>query len=192
MATKKRGRGRLSNIKMLPVEAGEAVQWAAQELRNEKRTQIEIHNEFNEKLAFLGIDPISASSFNRYSIRMADAIRRSNQHKELTSVLIEKRKPGDSDDATIMLAEMLKTLVGELVYEKGEAGSTPKEAMEMSSALRSLVAAEKMSADHRSKLEAKIDAKVEETIDLVSKEAGLSKPQIEQLKVNFLNIPGSK
>lgn len=186
--SKRRGRGRLSKIDMLPAEADEAVQWAAFELREQNLTQIQICSEFNEKLAMLGIDPVSSSAFNRYSIRLADMLRRSSQTREIAAVLTDRMEPGQSDDITITLAEMIKTLISELLDKGGEAGFSPKQAMELAGALKSAVAAEKMSSDRRAKLEAMIEGKVDEVIDKVSVEAGLSKQRIEQLKTEFLGV----
>ena len=186
--SKRRGRGRLSKIDMLPSEADEVVQWAALELREETLTQIEICSEFNEELAKLGIDPISASAFNRHSIRMADMIRRTNQTREIAAVLTDRMEPGQSDNVTITLAEMIKTLISELLDKGGEAGFSPKAAMELAGALKSAVAAEKMSSDRRTKLEAKIETKVEEVIDKVSVEAGLSAERIKQLRRDVLGV----
>ncbi len=182
----KRGRGRLSRIKLLPSKADEVVTWAAQELRREERTQLEILVEFNDKLAEIGLGPISSSAFNRHSIRLADMIRRVNQTREIASVLTEKMEPGQSDDVTITLAEMIKSLISELLDRGGEAGYSPKQAMELAAALKSASSAEKMSSDRQAKLDQKISAKAVQAIDAVSKEAGMSKAQIERMKVAFL------
>lgn len=185
---KRRGRGRLSNIKRLPREADEIVRWAALELREEERTQLEINREFNEKLALLGLGPISASAFNRHSIRLADMVRRSNQTREIAAVLTDKMQPGDSDNITITLAEMIKTLISELLDKGGEAGFSPKAAMEMASALKSAAGAQKISADRRLKLEAEIATKVEDAVEKVSKVSGISAAMAEKIKSEILGV----
>ncbi len=185
---KRRGRGRLSNIKMLPPEADEIVRWAALELREEKRTQLDIGNEFNEKLAVIGLDPISPSAFNRHSVRIADMIRRANQTREIAAVLTEKMGPGQSDDVTITLAEMIKTLLGELLDKAGEAGFSPKAAMEMASALKSAAGAQKISSDRRLKVETELAQKVDAALDTVSKEAGLSAEMADEIRRKVLGV----
>ena len=185
---KRKGRGRLSKIDMLPPEADEAVRWAARQLRKGKRTQIDIGAEFNEKLAMLALDPISPSSFNRHSIRMADMVRRSNQTREIAAVLTDRMEPGQSDNVTITIAEMIKSLVSELLDKGGEAGFTPKEAMELANALKSSAAAEKMSSDRLAKLEAKIETAVDNTIEKVSKEAGLTAEMANQIRRDVLGV----
>ena len=185
---KRRGRGRLSSIKMLPPEADEIVRWAALELREEKRTQLDIGNEFNEKLGRIGLDPISPSAFNRHSVRLADIVRRSNQTREIAAVLTDRMQPGQSDDVTITLAEMIKTLISELLDKGGEAGFSPKSAMEMASALKSAAGAQKISADRRLKLEAALADKVEDTLEHVKKETGLSQERVAQIRRDVLGV----
>lgn len=189
MAKAKRGRGRPSKIDMLPAIADEVVRWAALELREDKRFQNDICEEFNEKLAKLGLEPVSASSFNRHSIRMADMVRRTNQTREIAAVLTDRMEPGQSDNVTITLAEMIKTLISELLDKGGEAGFAPKQAMELAGALKSAVAAEKMSSDRRAKLEATIDKKVGETIDKVAKLKGYSDETTEHIMTEILGVP---
>lgn len=184
----RRGRGRLSKINMLPPEADETVRWAALELREETRTQIDIGKEFNEKLAMLGLDPISPSSFNRHSIRLADMVRRSNQTREIAAVLTDKMEPGQSDDVTIMLADMIKSLIAELLDKGGEAGFNPKAAKDMADALRSLGAAEKMSNALHTQLDTKIETAVDVTIEKVTKTAGLSTEQVAQIRRDVLGV----
>lgn len=185
---KVKGRGRLSKIKELPSEADEAVRWAALKLREEKITQIKILEEFNEKLAMLGLPPISKSAFNRHSIRMADILRRTNQTREIAAVLTDRMEPGQSDNVTITLAEMIKTLISELLDKGGEAGFTPQQAMQMATALKQAAAAEKMSSDRRSKLEEKIESAVDDTIEAVSKEMGFDDERAKWIRNKVVGV----
>ena len=87
MSDRRRGRGRLSSIDLLPEEADGVVAWAFQELKNRERMQKDIHEEFNEKLSELSLGPISLSAFNRHSIRLATMARRHAEVRAITSSL---------------------------------------------------------------------------------------------------------
>lgn len=187
---KGKGRGRLSSINLLPPEADKVVAWAAQELRDLNRTQVDIHFEFNERLYELDpeIEPISASAFNRHAIRLMQIMRRIEDTREIANVLTERLEPGQTDDLTIMVAETIKTLIFELLNSKGEAGFTPKAAMEMASALKSATGAQKISADRRMKLETELATKVDDTLERVSKEAGLTAEMAADIRRKVLGV----
>src|SRR5688572_17965119 len=115
------GRGRLSSIELLPVEAEPVVAWAMQELRARKHTQVDILDEFNKRLRAVAVEigtpiaPVSLSAFNRYAIRLASIARRLEETREIAGALTERLQPGDADDLTVMVAETIKTLVFELL-----------------------------------------------------------------------------
>lgn len=185
---KRKGRGRLSSIDLLPIEASDDVFWVAGELRKRERTQLIILQEFNDRLAVKGLGPISATAFSRYSVGKADMLRRSNETREMAAVLTERMEPGQSDDVTTMLAEMVKSLIREAIAHSGEAGFTPKETMNLAAALRSTVSAEKISGEALVKLEARVASKVDETIELVAQEAGLTEQQLKQIRNDVLGV----
>lgn len=186
MERKRQGRGRLSTIDLLPPEADETVLWACQALRTRERTQLDIHDEFNARLADLGIGQISKSAFNRHSVRLAEVSRRVESTREISAVLTEKLQPGQEDDLTIMTAELIKTLVFELLNNAGEAGFDPKEAMQMANAIKLAANAQHISTDRRVKLEKELAARVESAVDKVAKTQGLSLEVIEGIKANIL------
>lgn len=190
--SKREGRGWLSSIDKLPKESGEIVLWAAHELQQREREQQDIHLEFNKKLAEINLGPISASAFNRHAMRQASALRRLQDTRSITAVLTDKLEVGQEDDLTIMVAEMIKTLVFELINNGGEAGFSPKQAMEMSNAIKSAAAAQHISTERRRKLEKEIGDKVEKAVekvtDLVGKEAGLDEDTIAKLRREFLGV----
>ncbi|PCI03860.1 MAG: hypothetical protein COB78_05765 [Hyphomicrobiales bacterium] len=183
-----KGRGQISSIEALPDEADLAVAWAAQELRERKRTAVDIHAEFNHKLADLGLEPISSSAFGRHSMAMAQIARRIEDTRAITQTLTERLEPGQTDDLTIMVAETIKTLVFELLNKHGEAGLTPKDAMEMASALKSAVNAQKVSSDRRRAVEADLAKKVDAVLDKVSTEKGLPATIVAQLRKEFFGM----
>ncbi|MBX8799245.1 DUF3486 family protein [Ochrobactrum sp. MR28] len=188
------GRGRLSKIDQLPEECSEIISWAAHELADRKRTQLDIFAEFRTKLIALqgetGIDfdiP-SFQGFNRYSIRLAQMTRRLEHTREIAATISERFDAEASDDLTLIAAEAIKTLVYEVLEDGGEAGLSPKGAMELANALRAAVAAQSVSTTRRQKVEAEFANKAEKAIEKVAKEAGLSADSIAQLRRDFLGV----
>jgi len=202
-----KGRGRLTAIDQLPDECDPIVSWAAQELADRTCTQVEIYGKFKQKLIALqgeqGIDfdiP-SFSAFNRYSVRLAMISRRLEQTREIAATLSERMDAAGSDDLTLIAAEALKTLIFEIVQSTGEAGISPKGAMELANALRAASAAQVSSSNRRAKLEAEaklkqveadMKAKAEKALDTLSQEPGISKAAIARARRDFLGVRPKK
>lgn len=185
MAKRRQGRGRLSTIDLLPDEAEDIVAWAFSELRERNRTQQDIHQEFNARLAEIGLGPISFSAFNRHSIRLAAMARRHEEVRAITTALTERLDPGQADDLTIMAAGTIKMLVFELM-ENG--GVTPKQTMELANALRASVAAATMPLTRRREMEAQFAAQVDQAIDKVRTEKGLTDDQAAYFRREVLGV----
>ncbi len=190
----RKGRGRLSSIDLLPEECSDIISWAAQELAARERTQLDIFNEFKTKLIALqgetglGFDIPSASAFNRYSVRLAQVTRRLEQAREIAATISERFDAEASDDLTMIAAEAIKTLIFELLQASGDAGLTPKGAMELANALRAATAAQSVSTARRVKVENEFEKKAEQAIEAVAEEAGLSSETISQLRQEFLGV----
>ncbi|KPU84430.1 hypothetical protein JI58_03930 [Marinosulfonomonas sp. PRT-SC04] len=182
----RKGRGRLSSIDLLPETVDHIVLWAFQELKDRDRLQKDIHEEFNEKLAEFDIEPISLSAFNRHSIRLATMARRHEEVRAITSALAERLEPGQTDDLTIIAAETIKTLIFEML-EKGD-GITPKAAMELARALQSAVNSQKLSLDRKRVMQAQFANQVEDAIDKVSSEKGLTAEQADFFRREVLGV----
>jgi 3-methyladenine DNA glycosylase/8-oxoguanine DNA glycosylase len=180
------GRGRLSSIDLLPDAADPVVAWAFQELKERDRTQKEIHAEFNERLAEIDLGPISLSAFNRHSIRLAALAKRQTEVRAITAALTERLEPGQTDELTIIAAEMIKTLVFELM-EDGES-ITPKGAMELARALQSAVASQKHSVDRAREVQKRLAEQVDDALDKVSAEKGLSADQAASIRREVLGV----
>lgn len=191
---RRKGRGRLSGIDILPEVCSEAIAWANQELAGRERTQADIFHEFCEKLDYirrtekLEFDTPSPSAFNRYSMRQAAMMRRLEQTREIAKTLSERFDAGTSDDLTLMAAEAIKVLVFELLESGGEAGMTPKSAMELANALRAATAAQSVSSDRRRKVEAEYDAGAEAAIEKVAKAKGWTKKTANAIKAEVLGV----
>jgi len=187
-SARRRGRGRLSSIDLLPPEAESAVIWAMGELRERKRLQIDIHKEFNSRLADLGLQPVSLSAFNRYAIRLAATARRLEETRAIAAAVTERLGPGEADELTVMVAEAIKTLVFELLETGGEAGIGPKGAMEMAQALHHAVRAQSVSSKRRREVEEEFALKAKKAVDQVAKQKGLSAETVEAIKAKILGI----
>ena len=117
------GRGRLSNIELLPEPCAPEVEWAAVELQKRERTQTEIYSEFVSRLEAIQrehrgeLDFVipSFTAFNRYSLNLARMTQRINQTRDIASTLASKFDAEASDDLTLIAAEAIKTLIFELL-----------------------------------------------------------------------------
>ena len=182
----RKGRGRLSSIDLLPEEADNIVAWAFQELKDRDRTQVEIHAEFNAKLAELGLGPISKSAFNRHSINIAQIARRHEETRQMTAALTERLEPGQTDDLTIMAAETIKVLVFELLQNEG--AIEPKGAMELARALQAAVNAQKGSMERKRAQLAAFERSVDDTLERVAAETGLGEDRLAEIRKGVLGL----
>ncbi|KNY13618.1 phage protein [Shinella sp. SUS2] len=198
-----KGRGRLTAIDQLPEECDGIVSWAAQSLADRERTQVDIYSEFKQKLIALqgeqglAFDIPSFSAFNRYSLRLAMVSRRLEQTREIAATLSERMDASGSDDLTLIAAEAIKTLIFEVLQSSGEAGLSPKGAMELANALRAASAAQVSSSNRRLKLEAEaklrkveedMKAKADSALDTLSREPGISAEAIARARRDFLGV----
>jgi len=196
MATARRlkGRGRLSAIDQLPEECSELIAWANQELAKRERTQTDIYMEFVGKLDDiqrvhnLEFTTPSSSAFNRYSMRQAAMMRRLEDTRAIARTISERFDAETSDDLTLMAAEAIKSLVFELLEVGGEAGISPKGAMELANALRAATAAQSVSSERRRKVQAEFAAKAEKAIDTVAGIKGLTKDTVAKIKAEILGV----
>ncbi len=193
-ARRLKGRGRLSAIDQLPEECSELIAWANQELAKRERTQLEIYMEFVGKLEDvrrthnLEFTTPSNSAFNRYSMRQAAMMRRLEDTRAIAKTISERFDAETSDDLTLMAAEAIKSLVFELLETGGEAGLTPKGAMELANALRAASAAQSVSSDRRRKVQAEFDAGAEAAIEKVAKAKGWTAKTANAIKADVLGV----
>lgn len=185
---RRKGRGRLSSIDLLPADAEPIITWAYGELRDRTRDQKDILKEFNKKLAKIGEGPISRSAFSRKSMRLSDLARRLEETREITAALTDRLGAGATDDMTIMVAETLKTLVFELLADSGDAGMSTKAVMELSTALKNTVAAQSVSSKRKREVEEDFKAKASTAIDKVAKAKGLTTEAVAQLRRDILGV----
>lgn len=182
------GRGRLSSIDMLPVEAETEIVWALEQLRAPKMPQTAILAEFNARLADRGVPGVSKSAFSRWAIRKSIQFRKLDEVRHITREIVGDMGADGADQVTVAVAEMLKVAIYELL-EGG--GNDPKSVMEMARALSSVVGAQKQSAEHRKRLEDRVNAQMTQAADKVEKmagEAGLSAERAAQIRREVLGL----
>lgn len=165
LSKRREGRGHLSSIDMLPDEAEAAIVWANDQLRERKLPSAVILAEFNEKLADVGIEPISKSAWGRYAVRKAIQFRRLDEIQRMGGELARTMDAKAPDEVTVAVAELLKVAAFEIL-EEGDVST--KGIMELSRALQSAVSAQKTSAEYRERLEKEVQARLAEA----AKQAG--------------------
>lgn len=191
-----RGRGRLSSIDLMPSECDGIIAWAAGELSNRERTQVDIYAEFVDRCEALMAErrgelefAIPAfSSFNRYAMKQARLTRRLDQTRQIVAALSERHDPADADNLTIMASETVKSLVLHLLADADEDTIDPKGVMQLATALRQAAAAQGISSDRRRKVEAEFARKAEAAVTAVAKAKGLSTETVEAIMSEVLGV----
>lgn len=159
--SKRKGRGRLSSIEMLPEEADSDVAWALRELREERLPQTVILVGFNDRLVAKGLRPISKGAWSRFAVRKAIQFRRMDEVQRISGELVSQLGTDGPDQVTVMVAEMIKTAAFRMLEEEE---LDTKDLKELSQALKGAVGAQKESAENRRKLEADLEARIDKAI----------------------------
>ena len=193
---RKKGRGRKSKIQLLPPQCTPIVAWAAQELLKDDRTQLDIYEEFFNRLnalkrdhrGELEFDIPSFSSFNRHSLKLAAMTQRMTETHEIAAAIAEKFDAEASDDLTIIAAEAIKTLVMELITGSAEGAIDPKGTMQLAAALKSAMQAQSVSTARRQKVEAEFAKDVEKAVDTVARQKGMTAETADAIKAQILGV----
>lgn len=183
----RKGRGRLNSIQTLPPEVNHIVAWAAAELQANQRSQLDIYQEFSDKLAHamresrgeLEFKIPSFSAFNRYSIALDDLTRELNETREMAAAIASTFDPEESDDLTLIAVEAIKSVVFTMIRTKRGEMDT-KDAKQLADALRSALTAQSISTARRQKVEAEFRAKMGEVTEAVRK-AGVSEETLAEI-----------
>ncbi|BBF92371.1 phage protein Gp27 family protein [Blastochloris tepida] len=187
------GRGRLSSIEMLPDEFTDIVVWANAELQARKRAAKDICAEFNERLQArsreigVPVQPIAASTFNRYSIAQAQLLRDLDETTRYAAAIADRMGAAETDELTIAVAESIKAAVFRHLRRLDQDDVTAKELKAAAEALRAAVTSQKASTERRRKLDEAFEQKTERVLE-VAREGGLSADAIAQLRREFLGI----
>ena len=185
------GRGRLSSLELLPPEAQDDVAWARVELAKRDRTQAEILVEFNGRLVDRGIEPVSKSAFNRASVKLAAMANRLAESRAVFAGLAPQFTAETVDEQTVVLGEMIKLLIFDLVQNDGDTLS-PKGAMELANAHLAVIRSQAVSAERRRKLEADFVEKAGKAVDQVAKAKGLSDDMRRDLRAELFGVAPPK
>lgn len=189
-----RGRGRLSQIELMPDECGPIIAWAADELQDRKRTQTDIYKEFVERLQALNeeydgqldIKIPKFTAFNQYAIKLSTMTRRLDETREIASAIAAKFDAQASDDLTLIAAEAIKSLIFEMLTSSK--GIDPKGAMSLAQALRSATQAQTVSTDRRRKVEEDFKKQAEQAVATVARARGLTAETADAILTQILGV----
>ncbi|MBC2858741.1 phage protein Gp27 family protein [Stappia sp. 28M-7] len=185
---RRRGRGRLSSMEMLPEEADADLAWVNTELREGKRPQTIILAEFNARLADRGIASISKGAFSRYSVRRAREWRDYDERLRLSKALCESMGPDGADRMTIALSERIK-MAADALLAQGDLSA--KEINALANANRSAVSAQRHAAELRRSLEDEHKRKVAEAakdVSRIGKAHGVSEEAMQLITQRLAGI----
>jgi len=166
MTAKKQTRGRLSSLDLLPDEAQDDLIWALSQLNERRRSQADILFELNDRLAVKGIDPISSSAFSRRAVRLAKRARQLEERRFVYAGLVEKLTPEDINKNDMILSEMIKTLIEDLLDEEG---LNSKNVLELARAQKEAVMAQAHSNAARMKAQEEAKKQTLAAIDQIEK-----------------------
>lgn len=167
------GRGRLSSLDQLPDEAQDDLVWAMAELNQRKRSQAEILDELNGRLADKSLVLISRSAFNRKAMRVAQAGRRVDEARAIYEGIAPRVTPDQMDQSAIVIGELIKVLISELL-DRDQKSFTPSGAKELASAYKAAIEAQAISGDLKRRMEAEFSAKVGAAVEKVAKAKGIT------------------
>lgn len=190
---KEKGRGPLSSIDMLPPEARDDIDWADDQLRERSRTQLDIFEEFNDRLKAKGIGPISSSAFNRHSTRMA---RNNRFVQEINFQIAEAKKLTKNSEPDALIDYMFELFKEKIYNALDNENMSSKQLLELTRAFATTLNAR----NNELKLKKKADAEkaqsdkgtdaaaAAEPEPTVEKQAGLDKETIARLRREFLGV----
>lgn len=156
----------LSSLDLLPEECQDDVVWALARLNERERTQADILFELNDRLEVKGYGPISKSAFSRRSVRLKRRADRLEERDQLYAGIVEKISPQKMGDQDIVLGELLKTLIDELIDDAHSA----KDVKELAAAFRQVVTAQQTSANLKHKALAAAEKKMEVAVEAATDE----------------------
>lgn len=174
----------LGSLDLLPEECQDDIVWAIAQLNKRERTQADILFELNDRLAVKGHGPISKSAFSRRSVRLKRRADRLAERDHLYAGIRETITSDKIADHDLVLSELLKTIIDEMLDD----ARTAKEARELTTAFRNIVAAQSMSLDLKAKANAAADKKVAQAVDAVAKAKGMSAETAESIKSQILGV----
>ncbi len=138
----------LSSIDLLPEAATADINWAIAQLDEGRRTDSDVLFEFNDRLAVIGIEPISKSAFGRFALRKRKIFGARNEFTMVSNAFKQEYGAERTDTLTQMLVQMLMTVIYQIIAE-GKSGA--KEVLSMSKSVQSLLIAQRISTGEKKK-----------------------------------------
>lgn len=182
-------RSRLSSIDLLPEEAESDIAWAFEEIKARRRPQTAILAELNKRLADRGLKGISKSAFNRkvlWLVGHGEAILRA---REIASVLAEKLDEVPEGDVGLLLNELVKSIVFDILSNAQLTDSVSMNmAVNAAMALDKLENARRLSVATRGKIAKAFADKAVAAVEKAGAEKGLTPETVEELKSKILGI----
>lgn len=184
-------RGRLSSLDLLPEEAESDIRWAYDEIKARRQPQTTILEELNRRLADRGIKvTISRSAFGRKSLWLighGDAILRA---REIASVLAEKLDEVPEGDVGLLLNELVKSIVFDILSnaQLTDDGVSMNMAVNAAMALDKLENARRLSVGTRDKIAKTFAEKAAAAVEKAGAAKGLTKETIADLKTKILGV----
>jgi hypothetical protein len=181
--------GRLSSFDLLPEEATPDIVWANDAIKARRMPQIKILDELNRRLADRGIGPISKSAFNRKVLSAMANGAALLRVREMASVLGEKMDEFPDGDVGLLLNEMGKAILYDVM---SHAQLTDKISMGLvvnsAIALEKFANARKHDTATRDKNFKSFTARANAAVDRAGAERGLSTATIEDIKAQILGV----
>jgi len=177
----------LNSLDRVPEAGRDAVAWAMGELNARARTQSDILFELNDRLAAVGVDPISKSAFNRAAVRCYARRRRSEDHAAVLAITNENLDEQKIERTDMVLGEMIKMLVCEVI-DAHEGGIDPQGTAFLARAFRDVKTAESLSRELQEKRQRQLEQTVDAATKAVGRARGLTAETIEQLRAEILGV----
>lgn len=171
MPAERATRGRLSSLEMIPADAQHHMVWAMGELNARNRSQSDILDELNGKLADMGLDLISRSAFSRAAVRAETARRRYEERAQLVAAILPMATPDKVREADLVIGELLKTLIGGILDRET---LSSEDALNLAQAYKRTIEGQTASAELRRQQEAEFAAKLGEVEKAVAKAKGIT------------------
>ena len=182
--------GRLSSLDLVPEAGREDVMWALDELNRRERTQADILEELNGRLADKGLALISKSAFSRRAVRIYAQQKRDADARAMYVALEPQITPASVSQGTLVLSELIKTLISELLDLRAGVIDA-KGALELARALKTIIESQALSLELKNRMVADMEAKVTATLDAVAKTRGLSRDVVSDIRAQILGVTSS-
>jgi Protein of unknown function (DUF3486) len=186
----RKGRGRLSSLDLLPVEAEADYAWALGQLAERKRTQETIRDELNLRLLGLGLEPVSKSAFSRKAMSFALMARQIEQTREMAGIMAERMSNQPEGDVGLLLVEVIKSLVYDVLSGEMVSGEAPSMKLLKTAAetVDKLERARKANVDTAARIKKQFADDIVDAAEEAGARAGLSAENLQLIREQVYGI----